>query len=218
MPDNRVVDILQKKIKEMIGRMRDVPYILGFMLLFVAAIVLGGRWYGSDIREDTAVTNLNTILRTTAIEQVSPVSRIDTGMVYLNQEGVANMNDTTPDFETSILFQISETIAPKVGSKVRFDYILTDSQDVVATQYVYTDSNVWQNDVSNIVTPGSRALEYREGVEAVRVRYRLDGQSSNHDNPTNKNYWTYQSTIEVARSEAIQDMLESQQSDVGEQP
>lgn len=183
--------------------MRDIPYILGIMLLVIAAVLVGSVWYGTDINEDRAVTDLNAALRTTSVEHISLSSRLEPGMVYLQQNGAANMKTDEPDFETALLNELPDIASITDGSLVRIDYALTGSDTVVATQYKYANKKWTAMSLS-----GARALKSTDPVDVIRVRYRLDGHSSNGTNIKSQDYWTYQSTVEVDRSHAVENMMD----------
>lgn len=185
--------------------MRDVPYIFGFMLLFVAAIVTGGIWYATDVNEDSAVSDLNAILRTSAVDNVSLVSRVDPGMVYLKQNGNANFKESDPDFETDVLKKLAELGEVKEKSVVRIDYILTNDETVVASMYTKKSDANWKAET----IANARTLKERDPVDAIRIRYRVEGHSSNGSDPKKDDYWTYQSTVEVERSKDMEEVVES---------
>lgn len=196
--------------------MRDIPYIFGMMLGFVAIVLLGGIWFATDINEDTEVNDLNTIVRTTAISHVSLASRVKPGAVFLDQNGLANFNVDTPDFETSLLNSLDKANAIPTGSIVRFDYILTGKQDVIATEYTLKglkpDKKTadWKASDLTKSTPKARALVLDDSVDAIRVRYRKAGHSSNSDDKKTADYWTYQSTVEVDRSDDIKKVMKEE--------
>lgn len=189
--------------------MRDIGYLMGLIVFIFVFIFIGGTWYFSDIREDTQIAELNTLLRTASINQVSLTSRVEVGSVYMNQNGQANMSADKPDFETTILKGLTSKESTE-GDVVRIDYITNDSSTakVPATIYRYKpDQKKW------IYTADAklRPLKEMESVDAIRVRFRKAGHSANgnSDKPEDEAYWTYQSTVEVSRSKAVQELMES---------
>lgn len=196
--------------------MRDIPYIFGMMLGFIAVVILGGIWFATDINEDTEVNELNTIVRTTAISHVSLASRVKPGVVYLDQNGLANFNVDKPDFETSVLNILNKNNAIPTGSVIRFDYILTGKPDVIASEYTLnglkSDKKTadWKSSDLTKSTPKARSLVLDDSVDAIRVRYRKAGHSSNSDDKKSADYWTYQSTVEVDRSDDIKKVMKEE--------
>lgn len=189
--------------------MRDIGYIFGLVAFVLVFLLIGGTWYLSDVKEDTQVTELNTLLRTASINQVSLTSRVEVGSVYMNQVGQANLDADEPDFETTILKGLTSGKSVD-GDIVRMDYITnsTDTAKVPATIYRY---NASQKKWLYTATAGLRPLNELESVDAIRVRYRKAGHTANgsSDKPEDDAYWTYQSTVEVSRSDAVKELMES---------
>ena len=211
--------------------LRDSPYIIGLIVILAAFIGIGFVWFVSDINEDTAVTSLNETLRGTTINQVDLASRVDPGQVYLNQEGAANIAvdpEAEVDYESEVLNNITTDLP--TDSIARFDY-MTNNQttDVPATTYVYTapsedaetDIGTWQEitnysdeDLSlqdqtvDYLTDNTRALELDESVNGVQLRIRRAGYSANVLDPTDTDFWSYQSTVEVNRSDNITTVMD----------
>lgn len=186
--------------------LRDSPYIFGLIFLIMALLGIGTIWYVSDINEDTSVNQLNEVLRGTAINQVDLVARVDPGHVYINQEGSANLNQSEPDFESDMLFRLQSEL--KAGSQVRFDYAThLDNTNVPATLYEYTDDGGTLKWVRQTMS-GTRTLEPMESIEGIRVRIRSSNHTANVSDMNDEDYWTYQSTVEVNRSDKIVSVME----------
>lgn len=187
--------------------LRDNPYIIGLILILTTLIGIGTVSYIVDINEDTTVTTLNETLRATTINQIDLASRVDPGHVYLNQSGSANLDTDNPDFETDMLLKFNDEL--KDGSLVRFDYAIKETtEDIPATTYKYhlseDDKVSWS--LENVA--GTRPLDQNESVEGVRVRVRSAGHTANVDDPNDQDYWSYQSTVEVNRSDKIVSVME----------
>lgn len=186
--------------------LRDSPYIFGLMFLIMALLGIGTVWYISDINEDTSVNQLNEVLRGTAISQVDLVARVDPGHVYINQEGPANLNQSDPDFESEMLFRLQDELGP--GSQVRFDYATNlDNANTPGTLYEYSDEGATLAWVRQTLS-GTRTLEPMESIEGIRVRIRSANHSANVSDMNDQDYWTYQSTVEVNRSDKIVSVME----------
>lgn len=192
--------------------LRDSPYIMGLMFLLMALLGIGTVWYISDINEDSNVTQLNEVLRGTAISQVDLVARVDPGHVYINQEGPANLNQSEPDFESDMLFRLQNELDP--GSQVRFDYATKiDEANSPATLYEYSEDLKWVRKTMS----GTRTLDPMESLEGIRVRIRVAKHTSHLTDVedevyltdmNDEDYWTYQSTVEVNRSDKIVSVME----------
>lgn len=181
--------------------LRDSPYIFGLMFLLMAMLGIGTVWYISDINEDSSVAQLNEVLRGTAISQVDLVARVDPGHVYINQEGPATLNQSEPDFESEMLFRIQDELGP--GSQVRFDYATNlDNVNTPATLYEYSDEGGARKWVRQTMS-GTRTLDPMESIEGIRVRIRSANHTANVTDMNDEDYWTYQSTVEVNRSDKI---------------
>ena len=182
------------------------------MFLLMALVGIGTVWYISDINEDSSVTQLNEVLRGTAISQVDLVARVDPGHVYINQEGPANLNQSEPDFESEMLFRLQDELGP--GSQVRFDYATKiDEANSPATLYEYSEDLKWVRKTMS----GTRTLDPMESLEGIRVRIRVAKHTSNLTDVedevyltdmNDEDYWTYQSTVEVNRSDKIVSVME----------
>lgn len=193
--------------------MRDVPYILAMIGFIVAFAVLGMIFFFTDSDEDKAVTTLNNLARNSAIHHVDMTSRVDIGHMYLNQDGTAQIvedpsADPNVDFESAVLTGIAEN-APK-GSEVRFDYVTRTGSRTIPVS-VYT----WDGETWSVKTEGNkrnwRPMTARESVEAIRVQYREVGNRANSDTTDldDPDYWSYQSTIEVDRSDFVEAKMEA---------
>lgn len=186
--------------------LRDSPYIFGLMFLILAMLGIGTVWYISDINEDSSVTQLNEVLRGTAINQVDLVARVDPGHVYINQEGPANLNQSDPDFESDMLFRLQSELS--AGSQVRFDYAThLDNANTPGTLYEYSEDGGTLKWVRQTMS-GTRTLEPMESIEGIRVRVRSSSHSANVTDMNDQDYWTYQSTVEVNRSDKIVSVME----------
>lgn len=173
------------------------------MFLLMALLGIGTVWYISDINEDSSVTQLNEVLRGTAISQVDLVARVDPGHVYINQEGPANLNQSEPDFESEMLFRLQDELGP--GSQVRFDYAThSDSTNDPITLYEYSEDLKWVRKTMS----GTRTLDSMESIEGIRVRIRAANHTANVSDMNDEDYWTYQSTVEVNRSDKIVSVME----------
>lgn len=193
--------------------LRDSPYLIGLILILGAFIGIGTVWYVSDINEDSTVGTLNETVRATTISQVDLSSRVEPGVVYLNQIGEANMDSDNPDFETELLGNIAK-IDLTDGSIVRIDYATAkETEELPASvhQYNVTEDGVvtWTSTTEGIVSP-IRPLDEDEAVEGLRVRIRKEGHSANVDDVRDADYWSYQSTVEVNRSDKIVSIMDEQ--------
>lgn len=193
--------------------LRDSPYLIGLILIIGAFIGIGTVWYVSDINEDSTVGTLNEMVRATTINQVDLASRVEPGVVYLNQEGEANLDAENPDFETDLLNQIAKMEMTN-GSIVRIDYATaTETEEIPASVYVYNVNEegdvTWEPTTEGIVRP-IRPLEPAEAVDGVRVRIRKQGHSANVDDARDADYWSYQSTVEVNRSDKIVSVMDEE--------
>ena len=192
--------------------LRDSPFIVSLILIIGALIAVGSIWYVSDINEDSTVSTLNETLRATTISQVDLSSRIEPGVVILNQDGEANLDVDNPDFETELLNQIAKSELSN-GSIVRIDYATVEVTDEMpATIYAYnldpeTGDVTWTPSIEGVTSP-IRPLNDREHVEGVRVRVRKAGHSANVDDPEYSDFLSYQSTVEVNRSDKVVSVME----------
>ena len=186
--------------------LRDSPYIVGLIFLLMALLGIGTVWYISDINEDSSVAQLNEVLRGTAISQVDLVARVDPGHVYINQEGPANLNESEPDFESDMLFRLQGELGP--GSQVRFDYATKINEvNSPATLYEYSEEGATLKWVRKSMD-GTRTLDPMESLEGIRVRIRAANHTANVTDMNDEDYWTYQSTVEVNRSDKIVSVME----------
>lgn len=194
--------------------LRESPYLLALITVFVALIGFGSVWYISDINEDTAVLTLNETLRSTAINQVDLSVRVKPGHVYLDQDGGAKIarGSTDEDFESEMLTILAPGLSD--GSIVRFDYALVENTvDIPATAYIMSVNSdnlaewkVWDNTYDNI-----RPLALGESIDGIRVRIRHneDATVTSIEDQTDPDFWTYQSTVEVNRSDMVRDVFET---------
>lgn len=190
--------------------LRDSPYIMGLTLLLLAMLGIGTVWYVTDINEDTSVTELNEVLRGTAISQVDLVARVDPGHVYINQDGEASLNQSEPDFESEMLFRLQEELP--AGSQIRFDYATRDdSSNITATHYEYSDQSGATLKWVRQTLPKSRTLEPMESIEGIRIRVRDATHTNNVSDMDDADYWTYQSTVEVNRSDKIVTVMDEEE-------
>lgn len=196
--------------------MRDLPWIVGLIAFFIAFIIVGGAWYAYDNKEDEMVTSLNEWVRSSAVNHVDLTSRTDVGQVYLDQNGpakiIADKNVGAADFESAVLTKIAQS-APN-DSEVRFDYILAnDSSQPVVSIYEYENATWnYKNDTNEVpwTRPSEwRYLKEREPIEVIRVQYRVNDNTAttNDTDVDNPDYWTYQSTVEVNRSDYIENKM-----------
>ena len=193
--------------------LRDSPYLIGLILIIGAFIGIGTVWYVSDINEDSTVGTLNETVRATTISQVDLSSRVEPGVVYLNQIGEANMDSDNPDFETELLSNIAKLDLTN-GSIVRIDYATAkETEELPASVHQYNideeDNVTWTTTTEGIASP-IRPLDEGEAVEGVRVRIRREGHSGNVDDVMDADYWSYQSTVEVNRSDKIVSIMDEQ--------
>ncbi len=183
-------------------------------MVFGAIMSIGTIWFVTDINEDSTVTTLNETLRATAISEVDLSSRVDPGHVYINQDGHANIIDNADaddyDFESEMLTRIAEKIDS--GSIVRFDYAPIEEQpEIIASAYEYTVSDdgvgtwsVWDGVVDDI-----EPISVGESLEGIRVRIRRasDSSTARISDQRDSDYWSYQSTVEVNRSDRVMDQF-----------
>lgn len=192
--------------------LRDFPYVIGMILFIGLFSVMGTVLYITNTQEDEAVTMLNTLARNSAIQHVDNVSRVDIGHVYLNQEGTAYIVDdpdsTNADFETSVLSTLDNTLP--VTSEVRFDYVTRAGSRTIPVSVYVLGEDGWQVKTDNLKSYW-RELGARESVEAIRVQVRNSESTANLDTDDldNADYWTYQSTIEVNRSEFVKEKMQA---------
>lgn len=196
--------------------MRDLPWIVGLIAFFIAFIIVGGAWYAYDNKEDEMVTSLNEWVRSSAVNHVDLTSRTDVGQVYIDQNGpakiIADKNVGAADFESAVLTKIAQS-APN-DSEVRFDYILAnDSSQPVVSIYEYENAT-WNYKNDTYEVPWTRPSEWRylkerEPIEVIRVQYRVNNNTAttNDTDVDNPDYWTYQSTVEVNRSNYIENKM-----------
>lgn len=191
--------------------MRDIPNILALMGVMFGMVIVGFVLYSTNISEDLEVTQLNNLTRNSALHHVDMTSRVDIGHVYLNQEGTARIvsdpAQTDADFESAVLSEIQQS-APD-GSQVRFDYVThTEGTDYPVTVYTLNEGT-WEHYAPAASAYPWRPLNERESVEAIRVQYRQDGNTSNKETTDmgDPAYWTYQSTVEVNRSDFVEDKM-----------
>ena len=193
--------------------LRDSPYLIGLILIISAFVGVGVVWYVSDINEDSTVGTLNETVRATTISQVDLSSRVEPGVVYLNQIGEANRDEENPDFETELLNKIA-ALDLTDGSLVRIDYAVSEeTEELPASVHQYNideeDNVTWTTTTEGIVSP-IRPLDEGEAVEGVRVRIRNIGHSGNVDDVGDADYWSYQSTVEVNRSDKIVSIMDEE--------
>lgn len=200
--------------------LRDIPSIVGLMVTIFALFLVGMALYMTDNEQNATVSAMNTMTRTSAINHVDMASRVDTGHLYLNQDGWADVVEDpeasdTADFESSILNEMTGRVDQ--GAEVRFDYVTrTGSRTVPVAIYTY-DGEAWapkmveQNgeQVPLVETRSDwRPMTAQESVEAIRVQYREPGNASNtSDDVDNPNYWSYQSTVELDRSDFVESLM-----------
>lgn len=188
---------------------RDVPRTIAFFIFATMVIIFGVRHYMTNIVEDEAVSQLNSVLLTSTTESVLDYSRVQPGFVYLNQDGSAM--DTETNFEKTVLDRINPGEA--TGSILRVDYRLHELQSLTdpslpeairSTQYVW-DGSEWTLDPSYDQKP----INNRYNISAVRLSYRRIGHSRSDaiTDPNDDAYWTYRSTSEVNRSDLVQDQM-----------
>lgn len=199
---------------DVISMLRDSPYIIGLIMLIGAFIGVGTIWYVTDMNEDASVNTLNDTLRATAISQVDLASRVDPGHVFLNQSGEANMDMDHPDFETEFLTHFNGQLT--TGSIVRFDYVTKEddeSRPVPAMTYEYSENETgdvaWTPTTAFNIAP-TRPLDYDESIEGIRVRIRNSEQTLNVTDVRDPDFWSYQSTVEVNRSDRIVTKMEDE--------
>jgi len=202
--------------------LRDIPSIVGLMVTMFALFLVGMVLYMTDTEQNATVTAMNTMTRTSAINHVDMASRVDTGHFYLNQNGVANVvedpaSSPNTDFESSVLTEMSSQVDQ--GAEVRFDYVTrTGSRSIPVAVYTY-DGEVWTPKVveqngENVpmvdTRPDWRPMTAQESVEAIRIQYREPGNKANaSEDVDNPDYWSYQSTVELDRSDFVESLMAS---------
>lgn len=202
--------------------LRDSPYIIGIILIIGSLIGIGTVMYISDINEDSAVTSLNETLRATTINQVDLSSRTEPGVVYINQDGSARIegqelnqdfDEDELDFESIMLLHFKDDLAS--NSIVRFDYAMGNApiEKKRSKSYKYEevseDVHKWV-DVSSERYDGDETtgLDLTYPIEGVRVRVRNEKHYANEEDETDSDFWTYQSTVEINRSDKIVTIME----------
>lgn len=193
---------------------KDTPYIVALVGLLFALVLIGSRWYMTNNVEESAMTTLNNNVRTSAIQHINMKSRVDMGSLFINQDGNADIIadpyvDPNSDFESTVMSKLTGVTD---GAQVRFDYVTTaelaETPDTYpVTVYRYSETDGWVTETTGI-KDNWRPLEDDDQIEAIRVQYRQPGHASNSETTDldDPDYWTYQSTIQVDRSDFSKDV------------
>uniref|UniRef100_UPI00344E2ECA hypothetical protein n=1 Tax=Carnobacterium sp. TaxID=48221 RepID=UPI00344E2ECA len=98
--------------------LRDIPYIMGIMVLGIFLVITTGHYYQTSIQQDSIVLDMNEIVRASAVSSADNKSRINAGELFI----------VKPDFENNVKTKMNNQHNKKLSEKAIFQFEYLDNE------------------------------------------------------------------------------------------